>query len=196
MNVLSSSIEYRYLSDSNGNNEISANNDINEPNDTNANNVFCISPSRITCTQTFLVLSPLISPLICLQFHVKVVLIVFLLAQPPQETNPVKIVTGTFLKLYQTLISPSQGDVCNFSPSCSHFAGQAVESHGIFWGSLMAADRLLRCNPSVHQSYDKYYVGIMNHKFYDPIEDNYILKPIKRIQRRDTLARMKFNAVH
>lgn len=56
----------------------------------------------------------------------------------------------------------------------------------------MAADRLLRCNPWVHQSYDKYYVGIKDHKFYDPIEDHYILKPIQRKHRRDTAARMIF----
>jgi len=126
----------------------------------------------------------------------QVVFVVFLLAQPPQETNPVKIVAGAFLNVYQRMISPSQGDVCNFSPSCSHFAGQAIEAHGIFWGSLMAVDRLVRCNPWVHQSYDKYYVGIKDHKFYDPIEDNYILRPIQRIQRRDTAARMKFKAGH
>jgi putative membrane protein insertion efficiency factor len=135
---------------------------------------------------------PLISTLICLQFRVKVVLIMFMLTQAPHETNPVKIVTDACLKLYQTLISPSQGDVCNFSPSCSHFARQSIDSHGIFWGSLMASDRLLRCNPWVHQSFEKYYVGIKDHKFYDPIEDNFVLRPIQRHLRRDTAARVRY----
>ncbi|MDH4210433.1 MAG: membrane protein insertion efficiency factor YidD [candidate division WOR-3 bacterium] len=121
----------------------------------------------------------------------KVVLIALLLTQSPHETNPVKIVTGTFLKLYQTLISPSQGDVCNFSPSCSHFASKSIDTHGIFWGSLMASDRLLRCNPWVHQSFNKYYVGIKDRKYYDPIENNFILKPIQRHQRKDTVSKAR-----
>jgi len=100
-----------------------------------------------------------------------------LLLQPPHETDPMKIVTSTGFKLYQTLVSPSQGDVCNFSPSCSHFAKRSIENYGIIWGSLMASDRLLRCNPWAYQSFDKHYLEIKDHKFYDPIENNCIFGP-------------------
>lgn len=100
-----------------------------------------------------------------------------LLLQAPRETDPVKIVTGTGFRLYQRMISPSQGDVCNFSPSCSHFAKMSIENYGIIWGSLMASDRLLRCNPWAYQSFDKHYLEIKDHKFYDPIDNNYIFGP-------------------
>ncbi len=117
-----------------------------------------------------------------------VLLVALLLTQPPHETNPVRIVTGTFIKAYQTLISPSQGDVCNFTPSCSHFAKQSVEAHGIFWGSLMASDRLLRCNPWAHQSLFKHYREIKENKFHDPVQNNFILAPIEADKKRDSAA--------
>ncbi|UCD20005.1 MAG: membrane protein insertion efficiency factor YidD [candidate division WOR-3 bacterium] len=103
-------------------------------------------------------------------------LVLLILLQPPHETDPVKIVSSTGIKLYKTLISPSQGDVCNFSPSCSHFTRQAIEKYGIIWGSLMASDRLMRCNPWAYQYFDEYYTEIRDHKFYDPPENNYILR--------------------
>jgi putative membrane protein insertion efficiency factor len=111
---------------------------------------------------------------------VNVILIIFLLTQTPHETNPTKIVVSAGFKLYQTLISPSQGDVCNFSPSCSHFAKQAIQEHGILWGSLMASDRLLRCNPWAFGSFDTYYEGIRDYKIYDPVRNNYIFGTIKK----------------
>jgi putative membrane protein insertion efficiency factor len=120
-----------------------------------------------------------------------VLLVALLLTQPPHETNPVRIVTGTVIKMYQTLISPSQGDVCNFSPSCSHFARQSIEAHGIFWGSLMASDRLLRCNPWAHQSFDKHYREIKDNKFHDPVQNNFILEPIKTRKKDDSAAYKK-----
>lgn len=91
-----------------------------------------------------------------------------------------KIVTSSGFKLYQKLISPSQGDVCNFSPSCSHFAMESIAEHGVIWGSLMASDRLQRCNPWALGSFDKYYAGIKYRKIYDPINNNYIFGTIKK----------------
>ena len=109
-----------------------------------------------------------------------VILTILLLTQAPHETNPAKIVTSSGFKLYQKLISPSQGDVCNFSPSCSHFAMESIEKHGIIWGTLMASDRLQRCNPWALGSFDKYYAGIKDRKIYDPINNNYIWYNQKR----------------
>ncbi len=116
----------------------------------------------------------------------QVLLIIVLFTQQPYQTNPVKIVTTATFDLYRALISPSQGDVCNFSPSCSHFATEAIERHGILWGSFMAADRLLRCNPWAYESFNKYYFGIENRKIHDPVEDNYIFGQIRKERARHT----------
>ncbi|MBE0433965.1 membrane protein insertion efficiency factor YidD [candidate division WOR-3 bacterium] len=109
-----------------------------------------------------------------------------LFVQSPLETDPVKIVASTGLTLYRALIAPSQGDVCNFSPSCSRYAGDAIGEYGIFWGSLMASDRLLRCNPWAYQSFNQHYLEIKDLKFYDPAENNYILDPVIERQPRQS----------
>jgi len=36
---------------------------------------------------------------------------------------------------------------CRYEPSCSHYAEEAIKTHGILRGSVMAAWRVLRCNP-------------------------------------------------
>ncbi len=43
---------------------------------------------------------------------------------------------------------------CRYVPSCSEYAMEAVERHGVLRGSLMAAGRLLRCHPFVRGGYD------------------------------------------
>jgi putative membrane protein insertion efficiency factor len=107
-------------------------------------------------------------------------LITAMLIQQTYQTNPARIVSSATFRLYQTFISPSQGDVCNFSPSCSHFAKESIEEYGILWGSLMASDRLLRCNPWASESFDTYYGGVQDHKIHDPVPNNYILDTIKK----------------
>jgi putative membrane protein insertion efficiency factor len=114
------------------------------------------------------------------------VLVLLLILQPPLETDPVKILASTGFTLYRSLISPSQGDVCNFSPSCSRYAGDAIRKHGIVWGSLMASDRLLRCNPWAYQSFGSHYQEIRNMKLYDPVENNFIPDPAVEPPRRQT----------
>ena len=54
---------------------------------------------------------------------------------------------------YQLTLSPAlhalagPGAGCRFSPSCSHYALEALAMHGPLHGSLLAARRVLRCHP-------------------------------------------------
>lgn len=52
------------------------------------------------------------------------------------------------IRTYQMTISPrfSHGS-CRYIPTCSQYAIEAIEIHGVIKGSLMAAWRILRCNP-------------------------------------------------
>jgi putative membrane protein insertion efficiency factor len=55
---------------------------------------------------------------------------------------------------YQRFISPALPRRCKYHPTCSAYAVQAIKRFGILRGSLLAAWRLLRCNPWSHGGYD------------------------------------------
>lgn len=59
------------------------------------------------------------------------------------------------IRTYQLTISPrfSHGS-CRYYPTCSQYAIEAIEIHGLFKGSLLAARRILRCNPFFKGGYD------------------------------------------
>ncbi len=48
---------------------------------------------------------------------------------------------------YRRFLSPLLGARCKYHPSCSQYALDALEAHGLRRGSVLAAWRLLRCNP-------------------------------------------------
>jgi putative membrane protein insertion efficiency factor len=58
------------------------------------------------------------------------------------------------IRVYQRVLSPLLGPRCRYYPSCSEYAVQAIERYGILRGSVLAAWRLLRCNPFSHGGYD------------------------------------------
>jgi len=48
---------------------------------------------------------------------------------------------------YRRFISPLLPPMCRFEPSCSAYGRKAILRHGALKGSLLAAWRILRCNP-------------------------------------------------
>ncbi len=56
--------------------------------------------------------------------------------------------------LYQRVVSPLLPRRCKYEPTCSAYASQAVRRYGILRGGVLAAWRLLRCNPWSHGGYD------------------------------------------
>lgn len=51
------------------------------------------------------------------------------------------------LRLYRAVISPLYGDVCRYYPSCSQYALQAIQHHGVTRGVWFGSRRLARCHP-------------------------------------------------
>ena len=58
------------------------------------------------------------------------------------------------IRLYQRRISPSRPRRCRYEPTCSAYAVEAIERFGAVRGLLLAAWRLLRCNPFSHGGFD------------------------------------------
>ncbi len=58
------------------------------------------------------------------------------------------------IRVYQRLISPAFGRRCKYEPTCSEYAAQAIRRFGILRGLVLAAWRLLRCNPWSHGGFD------------------------------------------
>ncbi len=58
------------------------------------------------------------------------------------------------VRLYQRAISPALPQRCKYHPSCSSYAVEAVRRYGILRGLILAAWRLLRCNPWSHGGVD------------------------------------------
>ncbi len=51
------------------------------------------------------------------------------------------------IRFYQRILSPALPRRCRYEPTCSHYAVQAIREFGILRGLVLAAWRLLRCNP-------------------------------------------------
>jgi len=58
------------------------------------------------------------------------------------------------IHFYRRHISPHLPPMCRYYPTCSCYAVEAIETHGALKGSLLAAWRVLRCNPFSVGGYD------------------------------------------
>lgn len=59
---------------------------------------------------------------------------------------PGKIVVGA-IWLYRKLVSPLIPNRCRYYPSCSSYALGAVRRYGVLRGTVIAAWRVIKCNP-------------------------------------------------
>jgi uncharacterized protein len=60
---------------------------------------------------------------------------------------------------YQRRISPMLGARCRFHPTCSHYAREALQNHGLIKGMGLAIWRILRCQPFCKGGYDPVPLG-------------------------------------
>lgn len=58
------------------------------------------------------------------------------------------------LRAYRALISPALPRRCKYEPTCSAYAEQAIRELGVLRGLVLAAWRVVRCNPWSHGGYD------------------------------------------
>ena len=66
-----------------------------------------------------------------------------------------KIILIKIIRFYQKYLSALKGrETCIYTPTCSQYAIEAIEKHGVLKGGLLAAWRILRCNPFSNRGYD------------------------------------------
>ena len=72
--------------------------------------------------------------------------------------NPVSRVCRNALcapiRFYQRFISPGLGRNCRFTPTCSQYGIEAIQTHGCIKGLLLTAWRIARCNPLGRWGFD------------------------------------------
>jgi putative membrane protein insertion efficiency factor len=67
------------------------------------------------------------------------------------------------ISAYGRWVSSGRPRRCRYEPTCSAYAAEAIERFGAGRGSLLAAWRLLRCNP-------------LSHGGFDPVRSRYTLR--------------------
>ena len=61
-----------------------------------------------------------------------------------------KIITSLLVALvkgYQLALSPFFGQQCRFTPTCSQYAVEVLQTHGSIKGLLLIVKRISRCHP-------------------------------------------------
>jgi putative membrane protein insertion efficiency factor len=58
------------------------------------------------------------------------------------------------IRVYQRAISPLFPSTCRYDPTCSHYAAEALQTHGLWKGSILAIKRIGSCHPWGGSGYD------------------------------------------
>jgi putative membrane protein insertion efficiency factor len=58
------------------------------------------------------------------------------------------------VKGYQSILSPHFPGSCNFTPTCSAYAVEALNRYGAVKGTILAIHRISRCHPWGGHGYD------------------------------------------
>ena len=69
------------------------------------------------------------------------------LPYPSGERSLMRKIFIALITVYRYAISPFLGNHCRFYPSCSHYAQEAIDLHGVARGSYLTLRRLGKCHP-------------------------------------------------
>jgi len=68
--------------------------------------------------------------------------------------KPLSAVFLLIVRIYQYGISPLTPASCRYTPTCSHYAVEAIQKHGPFRGGWLAIKRISSCHPWGGHGYD------------------------------------------
>lgn len=87
-----------------------------------------------------------------------------------KNCNPVSLVYGSSLYVYQNYFSQHLSASCLYDPSCSDFSKHAVNEFGLIKGTLLSFDRLSRCNRIAATDLHLHEIDPKSHRFHDPVK--------------------------
>lgn len=61
--------------------------------------------------------------------------------------NPIQWLLIKCIRLYQLTLSAVMGRQCRFYPTCSSYAMEAIEVHGVLRGFVLSVRRVTSCHP-------------------------------------------------
>ena len=93
-------------------------------------------------------------------------------ADEPTGPFHVKRIVLAPVRAYQRWISPARPRRCKYEPTCSAYAVESIERFGVIRGLVLAAWRLVRCNP-------------FSHGGFDPVPDRFTLRGLGHIHPAD-----------
>jgi uncharacterized protein len=82
---------------------------------------------------------------------------------------PFRLLLLALVKLYRLTLSGWLGGQCRFYPTCSHYAEEAIRTHGALRGGAMAAWRIARCGPFTDGGVDHVPPRRDRHERYDAV---------------------------
>lgn len=62
-------------------------------------------------------------------------------------TTPARAAAHAAIRAYQLTLSGLAGRQCRHAPSCSEYADEAIQRHGVWAGGFMGLARVCRCHP-------------------------------------------------
>ena len=65
----------------------------------------------------------------------------------------IKNIIIKIIGIYQIIPGPWHG-YCKHIPTCSNYAKEAIDKHGVIFGSFLSIKRILKCNPFGTYGYD------------------------------------------
>jgi len=68
-------------------------------------------------------------------------------AELPPAIRAARWTATAAVRVYQLFLSPLFPASCRYTPTCSAYAVEAIERHGVVRGSWLAAKRIARCHP-------------------------------------------------
>ena len=61
---------------------------------------------------------------------------------------------GLLIRVYQHVAPPVMRGHCRYTPSCSNYAHESIQRHGVTRGLRLSAGRIARCHPLGASGYD------------------------------------------